>query len=79
MTEVAADLTLDCTGLACPMPILKLSKAIAQVQPGQVIEMIGTDKGSKDDVPAFCQRTNNTLLATKEEGGRFIFYVKKGS
>lgn len=78
MTEVAADLTLDCTGLACPMPILKLSKALAQSQPGQVIQLIATDRGSKDDVPAFCQRTNNALLGTREEEGRFIYFIKKG-
>ena len=78
MTQLAADVTLDCTGQACPLPILKLSKAIAGMQPGQIIELIATDSGSKDDVPAFCQRTNNTLLASRDEGGRFIFYVKKG-
>ncbi len=78
MTQLVADVTLDCTGLACPLPILKLSKAITQIQPGQVIELIGTDSGSKDDVPAFCQRTNHTLLGSREEGGRFIFYIKKG-
>lgn len=78
MTQLRADVTLDCTGLACPVPILKLSKAIAGLQAGQIIELIGTDSGSKDDVPAFCQRTNNTLLSTREEGGRYFFYVKKG-
>jgi tRNA 2-thiouridine synthesizing protein A len=78
MTQLAADVTLDCTGQICPMPILKLSKAITGSQPGQIIELIATDSGSKDDVPAFCARTNNTLLSTREDGGRFIFYVRKG-
>lgn len=78
MMEPTADLILDCTGQACPLPILKASKAITQIQPGQVLKLIATDSGSKDDVPAFCQRTNNTLLATREEAGRFIFQVKKG-
>jgi tRNA 2-thiouridine synthesizing protein A len=79
MAEVTADLTLDCTGQACPLPILKLSKAITRIQPGQVVELIATDSGSKDDVPAFCQRTGNTLVSSRDEGGRFVFYVKKGS
>ena len=78
MTQLVADVSLDCTGMVGPMPILKLSKAITRIQPGQVIELIATDSGSRDDVPAFCQRTNNTLLASREERGRFIFYVKRG-
>lgn len=78
MMEPTADLILDCTGQACPLPILKASKAITQIQPGQVLKLIATDSGSKDDVPAFCQRTNNTLLSSQEEGGRFIFYIKRG-
>lgn len=78
MTPFAGDLTLDCTGQACPLPILRLSKAITQIEPGQVIELISTDSGTKDDLPAFCKRTKNTLLESREEGGRFVFYVKKG-
>ncbi len=78
MTQLAADLTLDCRGQACPLPILKLSKAITQIQPGQLIELIATDGGSRDDVPAFCQRTGNTLCSSREDGGLFVFYVKKG-
>jgi tRNA 2-thiouridine synthesizing protein A len=78
MAQVASDVTLDCSGLVCPMPIVRLSKAITRLRPGQVIEIIATDPGSKEDVPAFCQRTKHTLVASREEGGRFIFYVRSG-
>ena len=78
MTQLAATVTLDCSGQACPLPILKLSKAITRIQPGEIIELIATDSGSRDDVPAFCGRTNNTLLSSREDGGRFIFYIRKG-
>lgn len=79
MTQITANLTVDCKGMVCPMPILKLSKAITQIQPGQVIELISTDSGTKDDLPAFCKRTNSTLLASREEAGAFIFYVRRES
>ncbi|MBI2527275.1 MAG: sulfurtransferase TusA family protein [Candidatus Rokubacteria bacterium] len=78
MAQLSADLALDCRGLACPVPILKLSKAITQIQAGQIIELTATDSGSRDDVPAFCQRTGNALVSTREEGGAFVFYVRKG-
>lgn len=79
MTDVTVDLTLDCTGMACPIPILKLSKALTRLEPGQVVELIATDGGSRDDVPAFCERTNNILDGRRDEPDRYIFYVRKGA
>lgn len=78
MAQTSADLSLDCRGLSCPMPILKLSKAITKLQAGQVVELTATDPGSRDDVPAFCQRTGHALVSTREEAGAFVFYIKKG-
>jgi len=51
-----SDVILDCKGLSCPMPILKLAMAIKKLDVGKVIELWGTDPGSKDDVPAWCER-----------------------
>ena len=50
--SVKADQTLDCSGLACPMPILKTKKAVDGMQIGQVLEMIATDPGSTSDIEA---------------------------
>jgi len=72
-----ADLKLDCRGLSCPMPIIKLSKAIREINPGQVIEMISTDPGSKSDVPAWCAKTGNEFLSIAENAGENKFYIKK--
>ncbi len=72
-----ADKILDCKGLNCPMPIVKTKKAIEQMESGQILKVEATDKGSKSDITAFAQRTGHELLETKEEGGVFIFYLKK--
>ena len=44
--SVHVDETLDCTGLLCPMPIIKTQQAIKKLASGQVLEMIATDPGS---------------------------------
>ena len=44
---------------------------------GQVLKVISTDQGSLKDFEAFCKQTNNPLLSSAEEGGKFIFFVKK--
>ena len=64
------DETLDCKGLMCPMPIVKLAKKMKELPVGTVLEMISDDVGSKEDVPAWCKRTNNQLVGIKGRQGR---------
>ncbi len=71
------DQQLDCRGLSCPMPIIKLSKAVKGMKSGEVLEMIGTDPGSKTDIPAWCEKTGNEFLEMSEENGESKFYIKK--
>jgi tRNA 2-thiouridine synthesizing protein A len=75
--SVNADQVLDCSGLACPMPILKTKKAIDGLAVGQILKMIATDPGSTSDMNAWTQKTGHELVASEQEGGKFIFYVKK--
>jgi tRNA 2-thiouridine synthesizing protein A len=80
MTDVLqTDRELDCTGLLCPMPIVKLSKEVRAMQAGQVLKMIATDKGAPADVQAWSRQTGNELLDSHEEGEQFVFFVRKKS
>jgi tRNA 2-thiouridine synthesizing protein A len=72
-----ADETLDCYGLLCPMPIIQTAKKIQGMAKGQVLEVISTDKGIKDDMPAWCRQTGQEYLGQEEEGDVFKVYVKK--
>jgi len=74
---VAKDDTLDCLGLLCPAPIVKLSKKIRAMDAGNVLELIADDEGALEDVPAWCRKTGNELLETVTEGDTYKFYVKK--
>jgi tRNA 2-thiouridine synthesizing protein A len=71
------DQTLDCRGLMCPMPVLKTKKAIEKLDPGQVLEVITTDSGSKVDIPAWAKSTGNELLIMKDEDDLHKFYIRK--
>ncbi len=74
---VKADETLDCSGLSCPMPILKLAKGIKNIDVGQVLELLATDPGSKTDVPAWCEKTGNEFIESTEEKGTFKYYIRR--
>lgn len=70
--------TLDCKGLSCPMPMMKLAKAMKGLNSGDVLEMIGTDPGTKSDLPKWCEKSGNTLLEEGEiESGVFRFVIRK--
>jgi tRNA 2-thiouridine synthesizing protein A len=70
--------TLDASGLACPMPVVRTRQAIDQLASGEVLEVISTDRGSLQDIPAWAESTGNPLLETREEDGRFTFLIEKG-
>ena len=51
------DQRLDCFGLLCPMPIIQTAKKIKEMKAGEVLEVISTDKGIREDMPAWCMQT----------------------
>ncbi|WP_308633853.1 sulfurtransferase TusA family protein [Paenibacillus silvisoli] len=78
-SEIQVDLTLDCIGLACPMPIVKTKKAIETLQVGQVIEVQATDKGSRADIQGWAKNTGHQYLGTIEENELLKHYLRKSS
>ena len=71
------DVTLDCRGLLCPMPVLKTSTAIKNLKVGQVLEVLATDPGAKSDMLAWSKRTGYELVRMEEEAGVLKFYIRK--
>lgn len=71
------DKELDAKGLNCPLPILRAKKALAEMGSGQVLRIMATDPGSVKDFAAFAKQTGNELLSSGEEGGNFVFLIKK--
>jgi tRNA 2-thiouridine synthesizing protein A len=77
--DVTVVKTVDYKGLFCPMPIVKISKDIKEIEVGQVVEMLADDPGSKADMEAWAKQTGNELLEMKEEGGVFKFHIRRNS
>lgn len=71
------DLTVDATGLACPMPVVKTKKAIETLQPGQVLEVLATDKGSLADIQAWANATGHHYIGNTQEQNIFKHYIRK--
>lgn len=71
------DKELDATGLACPLPIVKTKKTLAAMSAGQVLRVLATDPGSVEDMAVFAEQTGNTLLRSGQEGGKFVYFLKR--
>ena len=78
MTDVpTVDITLDTKGLLCPMPIVKLAKAIREMEPTQVILLEATDPGSIPDVAAWSKNTGNPILHQETTDKVMRFWIQK--
>ncbi len=75
--SITADHVLDTQGLSCPMPMLKTKKNIKTISSGEILEVIGSDPGSKNDIPDFCKKAGHELVGETEENGVFHFFIKK--
>ncbi|MFQ5613609.1 MAG: sulfurtransferase TusA family protein [Anaerolineae bacterium] len=77
MAEVKVDKVLDCSGMLCPLPVVKTSKAIKQIEVGQVLQMIATDPGAPPDMEAWTRQTGHEMVESREEDGKFVFLFRR--
>ena len=75
MTDL--DLEVDARGLLCPLPILRLARAIRRAPSGTVALLLATDPAAVGDVEAYCRESGNALLGTEREGTQLRFRVRK--
>jgi tRNA 2-thiouridine synthesizing protein A len=79
MSDIKVDQVLDAKGMSCPLPILKTKKAVEALSKDQVLKVITTDPGSKNDMASWAKRTGNEILKVEESAGTFTFYIKKAA
>lgn len=72
-----ADQVLDCTGLNCPLPVVKTAQAMKSLDPGQVLELLATDPGVEPDMKAWTNRTGNELVKLERVGDVFHVLLRK--
>jgi len=76
--EPAASMRIDCSGMQCPGPIMKVFETMQTMKPGEVMEVSASDPGFARDIGAWCRRTGNTLLSNERQGDDYVALVRKG-
>jgi tRNA 2-thiouridine synthesizing protein A len=75
--EISVAKVMDLKGLACPMPVVKVSKGIKEVEIGEVIQAVTSDPGALSDFPAWAKTSGNEIIKTETEGKETSFYIKR--
>ena len=84
MTEADGTMYLDATGLTCPLPVLRLQKALQELGAGAYLCLHATDPMSEIDVPHFLDERGHVLVAMQTKTGAgpggmtvFEFVIRK--
>jgi tRNA 2-thiouridine synthesizing protein A len=79
MTDLKPAKVLDLKGLLCPIPVVKMAKAIKEVGVGDTIDAYATDPGVMADIPAWCRTTGNELVTLEKQDRQFHFVVRRSA
>ena len=71
-----ADVRVDASGTWCPIPILRLAKAVRPLGPGVLVELVATDPGVQKDPPAWCEATGHRLLGLERQEASWVAWVR---
>jgi tRNA 2-thiouridine synthesizing protein A len=75
-STAAPVLRLDCVGMRCPQPVLRLAAEAARAAAGSIVEIVGDCPTFEKDVRVFCERRKKTLLAVRRDGSRTLIRIQ---
>jgi len=75
--DTATTHEVDARGLNCPLPILRVRKALNGLEQGEEVRLLATDPGSVKDIEAFCSQTGNELVDSAQSDSGFSFTIRK--
>ena len=71
------DRRLDTVGFYCPIPVIRTSRTMDEMKPGQILEIVSDDRGSLVDIPDWCASHGHDYLDHRDEGGEYHLYIRK--
>ena len=69
---------IDCRGLKCPLPVLKMEKRLSQLAAGASFVVLATDPMAKIDIPLFCRQNGHACEVSGEADLMRFQIVKAG-
>ena len=69
-------IVVDARGHRCPVPSLRLRKAMEGLPPGSSLTLLATDAMARIDVPYLMRELGGRVLSTTEAAGVLTFIVE---
>ena len=60
---------LDCNGMKCPQPVLKLAIISRKIQAGTLLEVLADCPQFPSDIRKWCDKEGKVLIACNDIGG----------
>jgi tRNA 2-thiouridine synthesizing protein A len=71
------NLEVDASGLNCPLPLLRLKKALMNMSSGDIVKVIATDPAAHLDFGVYSDQTGHQIILLIKESDKQVFYFKK--
>jgi TusA-related sulfurtransferase len=77
MSDLEPDLEVDVTGRPCPLPMLDVSRRIADVPVGGLLLAVTDNSASLSDLPAWSRATGHEIVSAGRRGEQYVFLVRR--
>ena len=71
------DFEVDASGLNCPLPLLRLKKALQEMVSGKVVKVIATDPAAHLDFGVYSEQSGHQIIEYFKDSNQQIFYIRK--
>lgn len=69
---------LDARRLLCPMPVIRAQERVQSLAPGDVLEVLCTDPGAANDIPAWCRINGHRTVNIDDLGDTLVVTIEVG-
>ncbi|MEE4251669.1 MAG: sulfurtransferase TusA family protein [Alcanivoracaceae bacterium] len=76
VADLKVDMTLDVTGLRCPMPLLKTRQQLRSLAANSLLLVRADDPGARRDIPAWLGQVDHQLVHFAEDAGVYEFFIR---
>ncbi len=77
MAEDPAEILVDARGHHCPVPTLRLRRALADAPPGARVRLLADDPMARIDVPHFAGQAGFEVVEQSGAAGALSFLIRK--
>jgi tRNA 2-thiouridine synthesizing protein A len=68
---------VDASGLLCPLPLLRLKKALVEITSGDIVKMTATDPAAHLDIGVYVDQTGHQMIDCIKQAQQQVFYIRK--